>query len=124
VTEVVLLLVIVTTGTSGELCVARAMRGMGEVADFHPSALLNTIARAFGIRWLWLGIALLAIDLAALLAMLSLENVSFVVPMTALSYVVGAVGGTFFLGERVGRERWMGVLLVCAGVALVFAGHR
>jgi uncharacterized membrane protein len=28
----------------------------------------------------------------------------------------------FFLGERVGHERWMGVLLVCIGVALVFAG--
>ncbi len=123
-TEVVLLFVIVVSGTSGELCLARAMRGMGEVVDFHPSALLNTLARALRIRWLWLGIALLAIDLVALLAMLSAENVSFVVPMTALSYVVGAVGGACFLGERVGRERWMGVLLVCAGVALVFAGRR
>jgi drug/metabolite transporter (DMT)-like permease len=100
------------------------MRGMGEVADFHPSALLNTVARALGIPWLWLGIALVTIDLVALLAMLSVENVSFVVPMTALSYVVGAVGGAFFLGERVGRQRWMGVLIVCAGVALVFAGRR
>jgi drug/metabolite transporter (DMT)-like permease len=123
VTEVVLLFVIVVSGTSGELCLARAMRGMGEVADFHPAALLSTIARALGSGWLWLGIALLAVDLVALLAMLSVENVSFVVPMTALSYVVGAVGGAFFLGERVGRERWMGVLLVCAGVALVFAGR-
>src|SRR5450759_4559003 len=26
----------------GELCLARAMRGMGEVTDFHPSALLHT----------------------------------------------------------------------------------
>ena len=83
-----------------------------------------TIGRAFGIGWLWLGIALLTIDLAALLAMLSVENVSFVIPTTALSYVVGALGGAFFLGERVGPARWMGVLIVCAGVALVFAGRR
>lgn len=66
----------------------------------------------------------MTIELAALLAMLSVENVSFVIPMTALSYVVGAMGGAFFLGERVGPARWMGVLIVCAGVALVFAGRR
>jgi drug/metabolite transporter (DMT)-like permease len=124
VTEVILLLAIVATGTGGELCLARAMRGMGEVTDFHPSTLLHTIGRALGTGWLWLGIALLTIELAALLAMLSVENVSFVIPMTALSYVVGAMGGAFFLGERVGPARWMGVLTVCAGVALVFAGRR
>jgi drug/metabolite transporter (DMT)-like permease len=124
VTEVVLILVIVAAGTSGELCLARAMRGIGEVADFHPAALLQTLVRAVGSRWLWLGIALLGIDLAALLAMLSVENVSFVIPMTALSYVVGATGGAFFLGERVDRPRWLGVLLVCTGVALVFAGRK
>jgi drug/metabolite transporter (DMT)-like permease len=124
VTEAVLLLLIVVTGTSGELCLARAMRELGEVADFHPFALLRTMGRVLGLGWLWLGIALLTIDLVALLALLSVENVSFVIPMTALSYVVGALGGAFFLGERVGPQRWMGVLVVCAGVALVFAGHQ
>jgi drug/metabolite transporter (DMT)-like permease len=123
VTEVILLLLIVVAGTSGELCLARAMRGMGEVIDFRPSALLDTLARVVGIGWFWLGIVLVLVDLAALLTMLSLENVSFVIPMTALSYVVGAVGGRFFLGERVSHERWIGVLLVCAGVALVFAAR-
>ena len=123
-TEVLLLVVIVATGTSGELCLARAMRRMGEVTDFHLAALLRTLGRAVGIGWLWLGVALLAIDLVALLAMLSVENVSFVIPMTALSYVVGAMGGAVFLGERVGRARWIGVVVVCAGVALVFVGSR
>jgi drug/metabolite transporter (DMT)-like permease len=55
---------------------------------------------------------------------LSLENVSLVVPVTALSYAAGALGGKFFLGEQVSRRRWMGVLIVCAGVALVIMGRR
>ena len=58
----------------------------------------------------------------SLLGMLSLENVSFVIPVTALSYAAGALGGKFFLGERVGLQRWAGVLLVCIGVALVIVG--
>jgi drug/metabolite transporter (DMT)-like permease len=124
VSEAVLLVTLVVAGTGGELCLAQAMRSLGEVVDFRPSSLVRTLARAVGVPWLWLGIALLLIDLAALLALLSVENVSFVIPMTALSYVVGALGGSFFLGERVDRARWIGVLLVCGGVALVFAGRR
>jgi uncharacterized membrane protein len=56
--------------------------------------------------------------------MLSIENVSFVVPVTALSYAAGALGGVFFLGERVSTRRWVGVLLVCIGVTLVWLGKR
>jgi drug/metabolite transporter (DMT)-like permease len=122
VTEVALLLVIVAAGTGGELCVARAMRRVGEVADFWPTAILRAIGDALRIGWLWVGIALMAVAFLALLAVLSVEDVSFVVPLTALSYVAGALGGAFFLGERVGPERWIGVLLVCLGVALVFVG--
>jgi uncharacterized membrane protein len=54
---------------------------------------------------------------------LSLENVSFVVPVTALSYAAGAYGGSLFLGERVTRQRWLGVLLVCIGVTMVWKGR-
>jgi multidrug transporter EmrE-like cation transporter len=122
VTEGALLLVIVAAGTGGELCVARAMRRVGEVADFgrRPSCALGDALR---IGWLWVGIGLMAVAFLALLAVLSVEDVSFVVPVTALSYVAGALGGAFFLGERVGPERWIGVLLVCLGVALVFVGR-
>ena len=48
---------------------------------------------------------------------------SFVVPVTALSYVAGAVGGTTFLRERVTPQRWLGVVLVAIGVTLVFFGN-
>lgn len=122
--ELVLLLLILATGTGGELCVARAMKQVGEVVHFHPSALLGAMTAALAISWLWAGLGLLVVNVLALLAMLSLEKVSFVIPMTALSYVVGAVGGKFFLGERVGPARWAGISLVCAGVALVFVGGR
>jgi drug/metabolite transporter (DMT)-like permease len=43
--------------------------------------------------------------------------------VTALSYLAGACGGVFFLGERVTRERWLGVLLVVIGVSLVILGR-
>ncbi|HTP43148.1 MAG TPA: hypothetical protein VMJ13_01220 [Candidatus Acidoferrum sp.] len=122
--ELILIFLIVVAGTGGELCVTRAMKKIGEVKDFRPAALLTTIIRVLGVGWMWLGVGLMAVAFFSLLGMLSLENVSFVVPVTALNYVAGALGGKFFLGERVMGRRWAGVFLVCIGVTCVFFSRR
>ncbi|MGA7292538.1 MAG: EamA family transporter [Terriglobales bacterium] len=122
--DLILYLLIIGAGTGGELCVARAMKAVGEVKDFRPSALVRVIPRALRVSWMWIGLTLMATAFFSLLAVLSRENVSLVVPVTALSYGAGALGGKFFLGEQVTPKRWAGVLLVCVGVALVIAGRR
>jgi drug/metabolite transporter (DMT)-like permease len=120
---IVFYLLIIGAGTGGELCVAKAMKAVGEVKDFRPSALLRLIPRVLRVPWMWAGVGLMATAFFSLLAVLSRENVSLVVPVTALSYGAGALGGKFFLGENVTPRRWAGVFLVCAGVALVVIGH-
>jgi drug/metabolite transporter (DMT)-like permease len=121
--EIILFLFIVIAGTGGELCVTRAMKTMGEVTDFRPASLIRRVFGALRIGWMWCGLLLMAVAFFSLLGALSLENVSFVVPVTALSYAGGTLGGKLFLGERVTGRRWAGVLLVCVGVALVFIGR-
>ena len=120
--EVVLLSLIVLGGTAGELCITRAMKVTGEVKDFRPLALVQVFGRAMRVGWMWFGLALMGVGFFAMLTMLSIENVSFVVPVTALSYAAGAYGGSLFLGERVTPLRWAGILLVCFGVILVWQG--
>lgn len=120
--EVLFFSLIVLAGTGGELCVSRAMKQIGEVHDFRPSALIQVLVRALQVKWMWIGIGLMTLGFFSLLAILSFENVSFVVPVTALGYVAGALGGRFFLGERVNWRRWAGILLVCVGVTLVVIG--
>lgn len=124
VSEFILFFFIVVFGTMGEIFMSRAMKETGEVKNFRPVALIEVILRALRVRWMWLGVGMMAIGFFSLLAVFSFENVSFVVPVTALSYVVGALGGRFFLGERVSLQRWIGILLVCAGVTLVLVGRR
>jgi drug/metabolite transporter (DMT)-like permease len=124
VRELIFYLLIIGAGTGGELCVSRAMKAVGEVKDFRPSALIRVAARALRVPWMWVGLTLMGTAFFALLAVLSMENVSLVVPVTALSYGAGALGGKFFLGEQVTRKRWAGVLLVCVGVTLVIVGRR
>ena len=113
---------VVVAGTGGELCVTRAMKHIGEVHDFRPSAVATAIFNAMKVPWMWIGVSMMALGFFSLLAMLSIENVSFVVPVTSLSYAVGALGGVFFLGERVSPRRWAGVLIVSIGVILVWLG--
>ena len=120
--DAISLAVIIVAGTGGELCVTRTMKSIGEVKSFYPHHLLRVIGRAFRSGWMWLGIALMTLSFFSLLMLLSWENVSFVVPVTALSYVFGAFGVKFLLGERIEARRWLGVLLVCLGVLLVCIG--
>lgn len=120
--DLVLFTVIVGAGTGGELCVSRAMKSVGEATSFHPAAILKVVLRALRQPWMWGGVGMMALAFFALLGALSTYNVSFVVPVTALSYVAGAFGGVVFLHERVGVRRWIGVLLVAIGVTLVFLG--
>jgi len=113
---------IVVAGTLRELCVSRAMKRVGEVHDFRPAAIVKVIGRALRVKWMWIGVGMMTLAFFSLLAVLSVEKVSFVVPVTALSYVAGALGGRFFLGERITLSRWTGIALVCIGVTLVFMG--
>lgn len=122
--EYLFLFVIVTAGTGGELCVSRGMKTVGEVHDFRPAAILQFILRAVRVAWVWVGVALMTLAFFALLAMLSMENVSFVVPVTALSYAAGAIGALVFLRERISPQRWLGVLIVCIGVTLVWLSRH
>ncbi len=121
--EFIFFFFIIVFGTVGEIFVSRAMKETGEVKSFRPLALIQTILSALRVKWMWFGVGMMAIGFFSLLAVFSFEKVSFVVPVTALSYVVGALGGRFFLGERVSLQRWIGILLVGAGVMLVLIGR-
>jgi len=118
----ILFSIIILAGTAGELCVSLAMKRVGEATSFHPAHILRVVMRGLRQPWMWVGVGMMALAFFALLGALSIFNVSFVVPVTALSYIAGALGGAVFLHERVNLWRWIGVLLVAIGVTLVVLG--
>ena len=91
------------------------MRQVGRTLSPSPipylAALLNPSVA--------LGVCLLAIWLIANLSLLSWADLSYVLPVTAIAYVLSAVAGHFVLGERVSLVRWCGVLSITAGAILV-----
>ena len=120
--EAILFFMIIVVGTGGELCLGRAMKETGELERFRPWAAIKLLARALRVKWIWIGVAMMTTAFFSLLLLLSFEDVSFVVPVTALSYLVGAIGSILFLGETVSRQRRIGIALVCIGVSLVLIG--
>jgi uncharacterized membrane protein len=53
------------------------------------------------------------------LSLLSRVDLSYVLPVTSISYVLTALMGKFLLHEPVSTERWTGIGLVVLGVSLV-----
>jgi len=66
-----------------------------------------------------LGIVLLIIWLLTRMTLLSWADLSFVLPVTAIGYVLSAVTGKYFFDEQISWQRWLGTFLIVAGVALV-----
>jgi drug/metabolite transporter (DMT)-like permease len=119
-TRVVLLLIFfVLCSTGGELAMSYGVKQVGEPHSFRPRALLQFVWAAVRSSWLWLALPLLAASFYSLLILFSWAPVSVVIPASASNYIVGTFGGKYLLKEDVSFKRWMGVVMVCAGVTLV-----
>ena len=77
----------------------------------YLSALLNPFVA--------LGIAALILSMLTRMALLSLADLSFVLPLTATGYVFSTLLGRFLLSEQVSVARWLGTGLIFIGTALV-----
>jgi ceramide glucosyltransferase len=114
----IVLAIVILSGTAGDILVSRTMKRIGEVKDFSPRALVRLGFQVARSGLFWIGILLAACAFFSFLALLSWAPVSFVVPATALGYVAGTVAARFFLRETVDLARWIGVVLLCVGVAV------
>ena len=69
--------------------------------------------------WLALGVLLLIAWMLLRMALLSWADLSYVLPVTAVEYVLVALAGRLYLHETITTRRWAGIALIVAGAALV-----
>lgn len=110
-----LLLLFILVKQFGNLSMAWGMKHFPETVSLHPSLYLRAMTSPFVV----LGIAMLILSVLTRMALLSVADLSFILPLTAVGYVLSALMGRFFLGEEVTAARWMGVVLVFLGSLLV-----
>jgi drug/metabolite transporter (DMT)-like permease len=66
-----------------------------------------------------LGVVLLILWLTSRMTLLSWADLSYVLPVTSINYVLVALAGALLLHEHISARRWAGISLIMAGVALV-----
>ena len=69
--------------------------------------------------WVALGVTLLIVWQLSRMTLLSWADLSYVLPVTSVGYVVVALIGKLLLHEVITGRRWAGIVLIMAGVALV-----
>ena len=110
-----LTLIVIVTNVAGNVLLSRGMHQMGSIVGVSPWPYLQAIANPYVAA----GVAILVVWMITDLALLSLADLSFVLPVTASAYVLIAILGHFVLDERVSPLRWVGIIVVTVGVALV-----
>jgi drug/metabolite transporter (DMT)-like permease len=100
-------------GGLGHVVLAKGMKLVGAVEAGSP------LQRTLTNPWVLLGVALQAAFFFMYMALLAREDVTRILPMTTLSYVVVGVLAHFMLAEPVTPMRWAGIGFIVLGVLLV-----
>jgi uncharacterized membrane protein len=79
----------------------------------YLSAMLNP--------YVALGMLLLILWLLTRMTLLSWADLSFVLPLTGVGYILAAVFGKLFLNESITSTHWIGTFLIFFGTAMVGA---
>jgi drug/metabolite transporter (DMT)-like permease len=111
--------VIVAATTAGEVLQAHGMRRHGEIHDFRPGAIGRAMAMLARNWAVIASVFAMAVSFFAYLGLLTISELSFAVPATAVTYVLETLLAKYILKEHVTRLRWAGAALVICGVALV-----
>jgi uncharacterized membrane protein len=105
---------------AGNSWMAWGMKQVPERMSMNPALYLRAMLNPF----VAIGIVALILALLTRMALLSLADLSFVLPVTAIGYVIAVFLGKMFLHETVTRQRWLGTLLIFAGAILVGSTSR
>lgn len=99
-------------------------KGMTTIERFEltPMSVLSNGLDILFSPWVFFGLAMMVVSMGTHLVVLSRVEISFAYPFLGLSFVLITLWGHFALGEAVTLWRVAGVLLICAGVALVARG--
>ena len=106
--------IVVLSNVAGNSALTKGMQQLGDLGN-SPLALILALFHP----WVALGVALLIVWTLSHMALLSWADLSYVLPVTAIGYVLAAFAGRFFLGETISLLRWTGIALITAGVTLV-----
>jgi uncharacterized membrane protein len=115
-----LLLLVIFLKPFSNLFLAWGMKGMPAEVSMNPLFYVKAMFEPL----VALGILMQAFWLLFRMKLLSVADLSFVLPVTAVGYVLTTLLGRIFLHEQVSTRRWIAVLLIFLGTAVVGGTRR
>jgi drug/metabolite transporter (DMT)-like permease len=115
-----LLALFVALRAFGNLALALGTKRFPAVLSTRPLDYILAMADPFAAA----GIAMLILSIFARMAIFSVADLSFVLPVTAVGYVLATFLGYAVLSEPVSGARWAGTILIFLGAALVGSTPR
>ena len=103
----------------GVVLLSKGIKELGDLAQVSVGEVARFIGRGATNRHILLGVAFEAGFFGCLLFLMSRGDVSFVWPLTALSFVLTTLAAKLFLHEQVSGLRWCGVLLIILGAGVI-----
>ena len=115
-----LLLLVILLKPFSNLFLAWGMKGMGAGVSMNPLFYVKAMFEPL----VALGILMQAFWMLFRMKLLGVADLSFVLPVTAVGYVLTTLLGRIFLHEQVSTQRWIAVLLIFLGTAVVGSTRR
>jgi uncharacterized membrane protein len=105
--------------STGVVLLKTGMNRIGDVKAFNTKEILRVVKAGLTSPQILLGIFFEALFFVSLLVLMAKSDISFLWPLTGLSFVFATFAAMWFLGERVSVVRWAGVVLIMMGAALI-----
>jgi len=110
-----ILLVALTFEAAGVVLLKKGITHVGDLNGITAGEIFRVCKAGATNPQILLGMFFEALFFGCLLVLLAKSDISFLWPMTGLSFVFSTFAAIWFLNERVSAVRWMGVVLMVIG---------
>jgi len=105
--------------STGVVLLKKGMTEVGSVQTLCVAEVVRIVKAGITNSQVLLGVFFEAVFFVCLLALMAKSEISFLWPLTALSFVFATLAAIWFLHEQVSLVRWAGVVCIMIGAALV-----
>jgi drug/metabolite transporter (DMT)-like permease len=114
-----ILLVGLVFESTGVVLLKKGMEHIGDLHGYTVAEVFRVLKAGVTNPQILLGVFFEALFFVCLLILMARSDISFLWPLTALSFVFATFAAIWFLGEKVSAVRWVGVILIMVGAAFI-----
>jgi drug/metabolite transporter (DMT)-like permease len=105
--------------STGVILLKKGINQIGDMNGVTAAEIFRVVKAGVTNPQILLGVFFEALFFICLLVLMARSEISFLWPLTALSFVFATFAAMWFLGERVSSIRWIGVIFIMIGAAFI-----